>query len=706
VIPKILILGAGAATEHLHLPALARLGWLEQATVADLNGETLSRLKVLHPPIRASAVGFNDAINAERVDFVLVALPNHLHEEACLAALEAGVPVLCEKPLALSAQTCLSLGAAFHVAGITLGVGMSRRFTHAFRAMQVAIRAGVIGEIHSVQVSHGGLYEWPSNTGEAFRPANGGVLADMGVHFLDLLQILLGKLELESYSDDWAGGVEAECVMKLKSQKGQPATLRLSRRRALENELTVQGASSTLTIHAANFAHCTLSVKGEISGKIGLGIEADFVDAFVEQYRQWWQGLNGSQHEVSSAFEHAEVIALVQQAYQQRPTPTPRTTEELQGRIGITGATGFIGTRLVERFGAHSGLQLRCLVRSYRRAAGIACLPMEMMRVNLEKSIELAEAFRGCRYVVHLAYGNDGEVTQQKRTTIDGTKAVVEAAIQAEVEAVVILSSLWVFGFPESDTEIDENAIYRPHAGAYAESKAEMEKWCLERGKTSGSTRIVILNPGNVYGPWGYAYTQLPLDLAASGTFAFVEEGAGLCHYNHVDNLVDAITAALISPAAHGQRFIIADGCCTWRHFLTGLLGESADSIPSMTKDEILAQAPPDGRFIDVLHAILRSEEVRCAARSVPMIRRLSTFLPRRWLKARAGTMAPARSHSQPSPLGKPVPTWLVDLYPFNLTRFSIAKAESILGWRPKVTLEEGLAEARAWWLDSQNNVL
>lgn len=701
--PQILILGGGAVTEHLHLPALARLGWLENTRVVDLNAPALEHLQAVHPGLQVSAIGFAEALKSGRADFVVITLPNHLHEAACLAALEAGVPVLCEKPLALGAEVCTQLADAFQRSGLALGVGMTRRFTHAFRAMRAAIKAGTIGEIESVRVSHGGLYEWPSSTGEAFRPANGGVLADMGVHFLDLLQLLLGKLEITGYADDWAGGVEAECQMSLRASGGVSASLHLSRRRVLENEFVVQGTRGSLIMKASDFAHCSLRVGDAVTGQIGLGADADFVDAFVEQYQQWWRGLKGGEQEVSSAGQHAQVMALIQHAYAQRAAPVRKPAPELRGRIAITGATGFIGTRLVERLGECEDVELRCLLRSYRRAAGIGCYPVEMKRVGLENRAELEEAFRGCRFVVHLAYGNDGEINAQKRTTIDGTQTVVEAAIAAGVETVVVLSTLWVYGFPEGEAELDESAPYRPHGGAYAESKAAMEQWCMERAKTSGSTRLVILNPGNVYGPWGYAYTLLPLDLAAQGTFAFIENGAGLCHYNHVDNLVDAITASCITPAAHGQRFIIADGRCTWREFLTPLLGEQAVSIPSMNKADLAAQEPPPGRLMDVVRAALASAQVRRAAGSVPVIRSLRN-LARRVLPSRRAAQrpAPVAAPSASAPSKPSVPAWLADLYPRTTTRFSAAKAERVLGWRPKITLTEGIAQARAWWLDSK----
>ena len=272
------------------------------------------------------------------------------------------------------------------------------------------------------------------------------------------------------------------------------------------------------------------------------------------------------------------------------------------------------------------------------------------------------------------------------------------------------LSGNFAIGVTGSD-ELDHLPLRRGEAvpagrrpSALAAGAQRVCDGLVQRQLRSGSTRLVILNPGNVYGPWGFAYTRLPLDLAAEGTFAFVENGEGLCHYNHVDNLVDAITASCLTTAAHGQRFIIADGRCTWREFLTPLLGEQATAIPSMSKAELAAQEPPPGRLVEVVRAALGSAEVRRAAGSVPMIRSLRN-LARRVLPARPAVPRPAPA-VQPSaaPAHKPVPAWLADLYPRISTRFTAAKAERVLGWRPQVTLAEGLAQGRAWWLESQPN--
>ena len=133
------------------------------------------------------------------------------------------------------------------------------------------------------------------------------------------------------------------------------------------------------------------------------------------------------------------------------------------------------------------------------------------------------------------------------------------------------------FGFPETGTSVDETFPYSPYGGEYGQSKAAMERWCLKRAETSGSTRIVVLNPTSVFGPGGGAFTTLPVRLAQGGQFCWIEGGRGVCNYTYVANVVDAILAAASVRAAHGRRFIINDGHMSWKAFLSPLVEPVTD---------------------------------------------------------------------------------------------------------------------------------
>src|SRR5262249_42811067 len=128
----------------------------------------------------------------------------------------------------------------------------------------------------------------------------------------------------------------------------------------------------------------------------------------------------------------------------------------------VTGATGFIGANLVERL-IKCGSDVTCLVRRPQTCASIARFPTNLVTANLLDFKSVRKAVQGRRYVFHLAYGRDGP--DARAITLHGTENVVNAAIAAQCEAVVILSTINVLGWPEG--EVDESAPYRPAGGAY-----------------------------------------------------------------------------------------------------------------------------------------------------------------------------------------------------------------------------------------------
>src|SRR5262249_7136876 len=193
------------------------------------------------------------------------------------------------------------------------------------------------------------------------------------------------------------------------------------------------------------------------------------------------------------------------------------------------------------------------------------------------------KAVEGKRYIFHLAYGRDGP--DAHAITLRGTENVVNAAISAQCEAVVILSTINVLGWPEG--EVDESAPYRPAGGAYGGTKARMERWCLRRAQNAGNTRIVVLLPSCVYGPGGTTFTELPAQLASTGGFAWISHGQGIANYVFVHNLIDATIQAALSPCAHGQRFIINDGWTTWRNFLYPIVSPWLSQIRNFEPGEL-----------------------------------------------------------------------------------------------------------------------
>ena len=698
----ILVLGAGAVVREYYLEAFERLGRLGQVRVADVDPIALARVKATG--VAGVHVGGIELIRELRdVERVIVALPNRLHAEACLAALRAGVATLVEKPVALTAAEHQAIVAESEARGVSVAVGMSRRFTLAFQGLWRFVRDGGIGEIAGIDVEDGSEYAWSSETGEPFSPANGGVLADMGVHFLDCATLLGGPVRVERYADDSRGGVEANCELSARSEAGFPIRIRLSRTRALRNTFVVRGSLGETEIRKDEFAAFVLRrPAGAASGYrvAPIGAEAapygtDFTAGFAEQFRLFLDGRPGTRSTLGvplpGAADLLDVTRTVEECYARRNVRSRRTGRPL---AVVTGATGFIGGRLVERLDEGGEYDLVLPVRRFRTCAAVARYAAAMPKVDLQDRQAVRRLLDGARLVVHLAYGRDGSQAEQLGGTVATTRNVVEAAIEAGAAAVVVLSSMAVFGHPRGCL-VDESFPYRPSYGLYGRAKAQMERWCLRRAASSSKTRIVVLNPTCVFGPGGRTYTRVPAELARAGLFCWVDGGVGLANVIYVDNVVDAILRAAEAEKAHGRRFILNDGWLSWKEFLSPLLGASAASVPSIPRSTLEARRylPLSAVLRAALRRVVADEEIRHAiggtrayqvARPIlsGIARRLTRGVPRQGAAGHAPAQAPA---------------WLAKVFGPTTTRFSAERARTELGWTSAVSIADGLQQSVDW---------
>jgi predicted dehydrogenase len=126
---------------------------------------------------------------------VSVALPNYLHAPVVQAALQAGLHVLCEKPIAMTAEQGRQMIEAAEQAGKTLMINFSFRFTAQSRALKRAVEEGLVGEIYygrTVWHRRRGLPGFGGWFGQKDK-SGGGPIIDLGVHRLDLAMWLMGN---------------------------------------------------------------------------------------------------------------------------------------------------------------------------------------------------------------------------------------------------------------------------------------------------------------------------------------------------------------------------------------------------------------------------------------------------------------------------------------------------------------------------------
>ena len=141
--------------------------------------------------IAASYDDYLALLARDDIDAVLIATPTHTHVEIVKAAAAAKKHIFCEKPLALTIRDCDAAIAATEQASVKLQVGFMRRFDRAYVAAKQKIDEGVIG----APVMFKATSRDPKRTtlDYARRETSGGLIADLGIHDLDLARWLMGS---------------------------------------------------------------------------------------------------------------------------------------------------------------------------------------------------------------------------------------------------------------------------------------------------------------------------------------------------------------------------------------------------------------------------------------------------------------------------------------------------------------------------------
>jgi predicted dehydrogenase len=184
---RVAVVGAGAIAQVAHLPVLRRLAGVEVAAICDSD---LGKAQALAArfEVQETYDDIEELLRYVRADAVVICTPNHLHEAHIIAALGAGLHVLCERPLALTVDGIERVLKASDKAGRRVMVGMNHRFRSDVQAVRGFLAGGDIGVIQAIR---GGWYTFqPSRQMLGWRlrraEAGGGAFLDLGLPVLDL----------------------------------------------------------------------------------------------------------------------------------------------------------------------------------------------------------------------------------------------------------------------------------------------------------------------------------------------------------------------------------------------------------------------------------------------------------------------------------------------------------------------------------------
>lgn len=247
--------------------------------------------------------------------------------------------------------------------------------------------------------------------------------------------------------------------------------------------------------------------------------------------------------------------------------------------ILVSGATGFIGGRVVEGLYFDGSCNVRAGIRQWSSAARIARFPVEMMLCDIMNEEQIAQSMVSVSAVVHCAYEDS------RSLIVQGTRNMLEAAHRSGVKRFVHLSTAEIYGNVRG--EINETFPYQYTGTEYADAKIEAEKLCWDF--YDKGLPISVLRPSIVYGPFSKVWTVSMAARLQSGNWGtFKDYGEGICNLVYVDDLVSAILLAVSHENAVGEVFNInGPDTITWNQyfekFSEGLGLPKLDKIPSHT---------------------------------------------------------------------------------------------------------------------------
>jgi nucleoside-diphosphate-sugar epimerase len=314
----------------------------------------------------------------------------------------------------------------------------------------------------------------------------------------------------------------------------------------------------------------------------------------------------------------------------------------------ITGIDEFIGLRAAE-LAITQGMKVRGLQTSNQQNQKLKDLGVEVLVGGITDA-KIAKA--ACQDVDIVLHTNQlaeeaGDIKHFREINVKGTLNIAQAAKQAGVKTFVHLSTALVYGF-NYPNQVTESGQTSGDNNSYCQSKIEAETELIKLNSPP-DFGVVILRAGDVYGPGSIPWIVRPIHMMRQKLFAYANDGQGVMNHLYVDNLVDAVFLA-IEKTPYGEIFNITDGQETsWKEYFMHLAAMEGLPAPmSLPKEEMK------------LFLRVRSQGQKLFRKKADILPESVDFMSRPYA-------------------------------------YSIAKATSVLNFKPKVDLETGMRLTHEW---------
>ena len=268
-------------------------------------------------------------------DAVIVSTPPMLHAEMCIEAVRRGKHVLCEKPLARTADECRSMIDAAAAAGRVLATGFNYRFYPSFLQARALLESGAIGTLSHIRAYAG--YSATGHNQAWVRDAGvvgGGALHDNGIHLIDLTRSFLGDpVEVSGFATGhvWQyGGAEDNGFLLMRSAGNRIATLHASWTEWGRYRFRIELVGTLGSITATCFPMATeLVASGEVGGRtkrrkwsfIGTTINEHLhsyrwvvEQSFIREFEAFEQAMAGQPSAIATGYDGLRAVEIATSA--------------------------------------------------------------------------------------------------------------------------------------------------------------------------------------------------------------------------------------------------------------------------------------------------------------------------------------------------------------------------------------------------------
>jgi predicted dehydrogenase/nucleoside-diphosphate-sugar epimerase len=610
---RVALIGCGAISQQMHLPVLAGHDRLKLAVLVDRDLKRAQKFATGYGNVQM--VDDASKLTAGDVDAAIIASPPFHHAACTIDLVRKGIHVLVEKPMATSLADAERMVAEADKAGVTLSVGFFRRLYPSIQLMKALLDSNWAGGPQRFLIEGGGMYSWGAATlGNMRRDlAGGGALIDFGSHMIDLLFALFDEpAEVLEYRDNALGGIEADGTAQVRVRhQGAPieGRIEVARTRNIGSFIRVECERATLEFQVNERSRIKVLPRGtELVDPITrepreFWFDASWRDAasdeswyatFGRQYTDWIQAIDTHTDPMLSGRSALATSRLIENCYANRqpmaepwvwrgvtsdgavaangrPNPPAVHVPGQSRPILVTGASGFIGCRVVELLRLREKCAVRAVVHNPGNASRLARLDVELVQADLGSHESAHQLVQGCDSVVHCAIGTDwGEPRKIFDVTVNGTKRLAEEALESRLRRFVHVSTMSVYGDDmQLRGELDESTPLQPVRGSvYGESKLAAENAVMELVQHGLSA--AVFRPARVFGPFSRIFIHRPLQAIGNGCFSWLGSPDVPCDMVYVDNVAEALITALFAEpqTVSGEAFNLGDGdTTTWRAF-------------------------------------------------------------------------------------------------------------------------------------------